>query len=228
MSRRPSMPAWISSWCSSGPKLARLSISASSRHIRTSFVSAATWSARVWRRVVVSETSSSSPVVKMPWWSSRSRWAGSIRVSSSIGGTGRVGLHGQVRVGSNDAMRGYPSRGRGPPQGPPRRQSMESRMHLAAAHRPPRLGAGHDPRHRHGHRGRRLWRVDRAGRDLRRLRRLRHRAARAALVRFLRGRAGTSPRTLPLGCAPATPSRSRRTSSPGRSGPRCCSSPGRS
>ena len=33
MSRRPSIPAWMSSWCSSGPKLARLSSSASSRHI---------------------------------------------------------------------------------------------------------------------------------------------------------------------------------------------------
>ena len=51
---------------------------------------AATWSARVWRRVGVSETSSSRPVVKMPWWSSRSRWAGSMRVSSLIGGTGRA------------------------------------------------------------------------------------------------------------------------------------------
>ena len=59
-------PAWIISWCSSGPKLARLSISASSRQVRTSFVSAAIWSARVWRRVGVSETSSSRPVVKMP------------------------------------------------------------------------------------------------------------------------------------------------------------------
>ena len=39
------------SWCSSGPKLARLSMSASSRHIRTSVVSAAIWSASVWRRV---------------------------------------------------------------------------------------------------------------------------------------------------------------------------------
>ena len=53
--------AWIISWCSSGPKPARLSISASSRHIRTSFGSAATWSARVWRRVGVSDRSSRRP-----------------------------------------------------------------------------------------------------------------------------------------------------------------------
>ena len=38
--------------------------------------------------VGVSETSSRMPVVNTPWWSRRSRWTGSIRVSSVIGGTG--------------------------------------------------------------------------------------------------------------------------------------------
>src|SRR6266568_478612 len=62
-------------------------MSASSRHVRTSFVDAFTWSASVWRRVVVSLTSRSRPVVKTPWCLRRSRWTCSIRVSSSIGGT---------------------------------------------------------------------------------------------------------------------------------------------
>ena len=82
------MPAWMNSWCSAGPKPARLSISASSRHVVTSLMVALTWSARDWRRVAVSETSSRMPVVKIPCFSRRARYTGSMRVSSVMGGTG--------------------------------------------------------------------------------------------------------------------------------------------
>ena len=60
----------MSSRCSSGPKLARFSIRASSRQVATSFVDASTWSARYLASRRRLGTSSSRPVVKMPWRSS--------------------------------------------------------------------------------------------------------------------------------------------------------------
>ena len=57
-----------------------------------------TWSARYWRRVGVSETSSRIPVVNTPCFSRRARYTGSMRVSSVIGGTGAMASSREVVV----------------------------------------------------------------------------------------------------------------------------------
>ena len=87
-------------------------MSASSRHVVTSLMVALTWSARDWRRVAVSETSSRIPVVKIPCFSRRARYTGSMRVSSVMGGTGAsasgIGRAEEVAIMAGQGRRARP------------------------------------------------------------------------------------------------------------------------